>query len=206
MQRITLTDVRRVLVAAALGASLLLTACSDGSEPTDPEPTPTESNSATTPEPSPSATESTVTPAVGGLACDAIDIAALTAATGLGLEPPSSAGKPGKREGCSIALREPHEMSFVFVDLLPRHGTLEKDVQTVMVLLTEKPERVTVAGRPGLMVSLNSQNLINVGVVTHVGDRLLQVRINSPEFGKELVEQLKSLTLAVAEQVAPAAG
>ncbi|MCD4535692.1 DUF3558 domain-containing protein [Nocardioides sp. cx-169] len=199
-----MADRRRALAAAALGLSLLLTGCSDGDEDTGEGPSGTNSSSAS-PEPSgtsgPSETSSAPTSGSASAACDAIDASALSAETGVKVTEPSTAGTPGKRESCALTFAD---YSVLRIDLTPGHGTLEQDVEQAKVLGTEVPQEVTVAGAPGLMVSDGGQ-VTRVGLVTHVGERLLLVTLNHFESGGKLVEQMESLVLASAEQVAAGA-
>jgi len=189
------------MVAGAFGLSLLLTGCAgDGQSGADPEPIATESESTASTEPSATSSES-ATGSPGGSACEAIDVSALRAETGIELTAPTVGGTPGKREACSTSF---DESAVLRIDLLPKHGSLEQDVKKGMVLGTEEPQEVTVAGEPGLMVSL-SDRLTHVGLVTHVGQRLLLVVINRQDTGEELLEQMESLALAAAEQVAAGA-
>lgn len=191
-----MADPRRVLVAGALGLSLLLSGCADDGGP-EQEPTATDSPPSDSPEPSETSSE----PAGGaasGSACDAIDVSALSTETGLDLTEPSAAGTPGEREACAITFAD---TAVLRVDVLPKHGSLEQDVEKAKALGTEVPQDVTVAGAPGLLVSVGDE-VTHVGVVTHLGERLLMVTVNHQETGDELLEQMETLALATAEQVA----
>jgi len=200
------TDRRRIHLAGAFAAVLVLAAgCGDGGEDKQADPTPSPSSSETssttqTPSPSESETPSESPASSGGLACDAIDVAAIEAETGIRLTKPDSGGKPGKKERCASFY---DDLSVLQVDLMPRGKTLEQDFKDVLVLGTEKPEERTVAGERALMTTLTKTN-IRIGLVTHVGERTLQVvALNLAEDHE--VAQLQDLVLAVAEQVAPAA-
>jgi len=189
-------------VGVVLGATLALAGCGGGDEPSTTEGT------ATT-EPSGEGPSETVTddpsgdPATGGgPACDAIDVDAVTAETGLALRAPSSEGEVGADEGCSVFVRQ--STVAVSIELAVEHGSLEEDLDQIRILGTEEPEEVSVAGSPALVVTGEASPLY-VNLVTHVGERMLTVRLLAPGEEPARLPELEDLVLVLSEQVATGA-
>lgn len=202
-----MTDVRRLMVGAVLSATLALAGC--GGEPSASDGTPTAEPSSDGPSseaPSGSATdEPSGEPSADGgdgPACDAIDVDAVTAETGLALRAPSSAGEVGADEGCSVFVRKSNVA--VSIDLAVEHGSLEEDLDQIRILGTEEPEGVSVAGSPALVVTGEASPLY-VNLVTHVGERMMTVRLLAPGEEPDRLPELEDLVLVLSEQVAAGA-
>lgn len=191
-----MTDVRRLALAGLLAATLALTGGCGDDEPATTDGTGSPSGS-TSPSPDDSEEPSEPTTEPGAYACDAIDTAALEAETGVRLKAPESAGEAGGDEGCSLFYRG--AATVVSVELVVEHGTLREDLDVIRVVGDEKPEEVTVAGEPALVVSGDGAP-VYVNLVTHLGERMLMVRALGDTASQ--VPELEELVPLVAEQVA----
>ena len=190
---------RAALVAIALVAALVLAGCGDDAPDTaaDPSPSPSTSEESSA-EPSPS--ESNDVPA-GDEPCDAVDIEALGTIAGVTFDTaePYEEGA-NMADGCFVSTAT-GEVS-VAIDIRTRHGSLEKDVKLAQLQGNEEPQPLTVADGDALFVAGSSSPLAYTGLVTHVGDLLVLVNVLSQ--GADVSDdQLRELTVAAAEMVAP---
>jgi len=190
----------------------LLAGCSDDDPSAEPSSTPgqAEESSADRAQDSPSdstssspaASSTQATPQSDAFACEAIDRDAVKAASGVRIDPPEPSGTPGAEEDCIVTF---HAGETLMIQLKPEHGTLDEDAGQAWNIATPTWDEVTVAGEPALTASDNNQHAA-AALVTHVGDRLLQILAYSTNASAAEQKKVDALVLAVAEQVAPAAG